>query len=268
MRAYGESVARNCQEEHVLFASVFFRRLLTVFPAEAKRRLVPTLAYQLAVSPYAPEELKIEILGALSLEPDIPERNLVNQFDKLIIRPLQNVSGLLNANSPVVFVLDSVQNTDCDTVGVVIRDIAWAVGRLRQEGVNAKAVITGVGYQRIVRAFTPIQTATRIFQAPITNPSSLLSRARSASFPFLNWKYGRSEPVQRAVEIGSALGIVIGLPPVISLVGMAILPSPLNIIVGGSALIILPAFMGMGISVGITVLAYREIARLVWPRSI
>jgi len=268
VRAYGESAAKTCQEEHVLLASVFLRRLLTVFPAEAKRRLVPTLAYQLAVSPYAPEELKIEILGALYLEPDIPERNLANQFEKLIVRPLQNVSGSLNANCPVVFVLDSVQNMDCDTVEVVLRDLAWALGRLRHEGVNAKAVITGVGYQRIVSAFTPIPTITRAFEAPITNPSSFLSRTRAASFSFLNWKYGRSEFVQRAVEVGSFLGIFTGLPPAISLVGMTLLPSPLNVIIGGSALIFLPACMGMGISVGISVLAYREMSRLIWPRSI
>lgn len=158
--------------------------------------------------------------------------SLANQFDKLIIRPLQNVSGLLHASRPVAFVFDLVQNIDCDTVGVVARDLVWAFGRLRQEGVNAKAIITGVGYQRIVSAFSPIQTIRRSFEAPITDPSSFLSMARSASFPFLNWKYCRSEFVQRAVEMCSVLGIFTALPPVISLVGVTLLPSPLNINVG------------------------------------
>lgn len=81
MRAYGQHAARRCKETHVLLASVFFRRLLSVFPAVAKRRLVPSLAYQLAVSPYSPEELKIEILDAFYLEPDIPERSLTTQFE-------------------------------------------------------------------------------------------------------------------------------------------------------------------------------------------
>lgn len=64
VRAYGESAAKNCQK-HVLLVSVVLRRLLTVFLAEEKRRFVPTLAaYQLTASPYAPEEFKIEILGA------------------------------------------------------------------------------------------------------------------------------------------------------------------------------------------------------------
>ena len=268
VRAYGENSARHCKEEHILLASVFLRRLLNVFPAEAKRRLVPTLAYQLAVSPYAPEELKIEILGALYMEPDIPELNLAIQFQKLIVFPLQNVRGSLPANCPVVFVLDSVQNVDCDTVGVVIRDLAQAVARLHQEGVNAKAVITGVGYHRILKAFTPIQSTTKTHTAPITIPSSFSSRARSAAFSFLDWKYERSEFVQRGVEVGSVCGVLMGLPPLVSLVGMTLLPSPLNAIVGIFGPLFVTIGMTTAMSVAISVLSFREVAKLIWPRSI
>ncbi|KIM37446.1 hypothetical protein M413DRAFT_423274 [Hebeloma cylindrosporum] len=266
VRAYGEISAKHCKEEHVLLASVFFRRLLAVFPAEAKRRLVPSLAYQLAVSPYAPEELKIEILGALYAEPDIPERNLAIQFEKLITRPLQNVRELLQPNSPVVFVLDSVQNIDCDAVGDVIRAIAQAVENLHMQGVNAKAVITGVGYDRIVNSFADIHTTTRNYPAPISNPSSFFSRTRSAAFPFLNWKYNRSELVQRGVEIGSVFAVLTGLP-LTSMVGIFILPTPLNIIVWGFGI---TSMLGLGFAVpiGIGLVAYKELARLVWPRSI
>ena len=268
VRAYGESAAKSCKEEHVLLASVFFRRLLSVFPAIAKRRLVPSLAYQLAVSPYAPEELKIEILGAFYLEPDIPERNLTIQFDKLITRPLLNVRGLLQPNSPVVFVLDSVQDIDCDTVGDVIRELALAVNNLHAGGVNAKAVVTGVGYDRIVNEFAGIQTTNRIHPAPITNPSSFLSMVRSVAFPFLNWKYSLPELVQRGVEIGSVLGTLVGLPSTVSVLCVVLLPSPFGALVGGFGALFLGVGLTTAMSVGITVLAYSELARLIRPRSI
>jgi len=268
VRAYGESAAKYCKEEHVLLGSVFFRRLLSVFPAIAKRRLVPSLAYQLAVSPYAPEELKIEILGAFYLEPDIPERNLTTQFDKLITRPLLNVQGLLQPNTPIVFVLDSVQNIDCDTVGVVIRELALAVNNLHAGGLNAKAVITGVGYNRIVNEFAGIQTTNRTHPAPITNPSSFFSMVRSVAFPFLDWKYGLPEVVQRGVELGSVLGTFFVLPPIVSGLAMVLLPSPFGAIVGVFGSLFLTLGLSTAMSVGISVLAYNELARLIWPRSI
>ena len=68
--------------------------------------------------------------------------------------------------------------------------------------------------------------------------------------------------------MGSVCGVLIGLPPLVSLVGMTLLPSPLNAIVG----IFGPIFVTIGIttamSAAISALSYRELARLIWPRSI
>ena len=274
MREYGESAAKHYKAQPILLATIFFRRLLAVFPAEGKRRLVTTLAYQLAVSPHAPEELKIEILGALYLEPDLPERNLASQFEKLIVRPLQNVRSLIHC--PVVFVLDSVHNIDCESVGDVIKELAQAMNLLLQgERVDAKVVITGVGYERIIKAFEQnknIEAITTTYPTPISNPSSLFSIARTWCFPLFDLKYNRSEFVQRAIEaltvIGGLTGVMVVLPPFLMVAAMTLLPSPLNMIVGVFGPILLSLAMSLSITVGIVVLAYREITRLVWPRSI
>ena len=75
---------------------------------------------------------------------------------------------------------------------------------------STKTVITGLRYDLILKAFTPIQPTMRIYLAPITDPSSFSSRAKSAAFPFFDWKYVRSEFVQCGVEVGSVLGIFVG----------------------------------------------------------
>jgi hypothetical protein len=201
VQAYGETAAKLCKEEGVLHANIFIGRLLSMFPGEGKRRLVPTLAYQLAISPFAPEELKIEILRALFLEPDIPQHNLANQFEKLIVRPLQNVRSLL---PPVVFVLDSVHKIYYDGIRDVIEELVQALDLLHQKGVDAKAVITGVGYHGIIKTFQRSTTIeiSRMYPIPLTNPLSLLSIARKSRFRFLDWMYSRSWPVQVIVGVG------------------------------------------------------------------
>ncbi|KJA15323.1 hypothetical protein HYPSUDRAFT_194404 [Hypholoma sublateritium FD-334 SS-4] len=271
VREYGESAAKQCKDRGMLLASVFLRRLLTVFPAETKRRLVPTMAYQLAVSPRAPEALKIEILGALHLEPDLPERNLADQFDKLIVRPLVHVRDLLDPACPPLFLLDSVQNTTWDTAGAVVHELVHAVSELHRQGVDARAVITGVGYSPIIKAFQDSakdDAATRIHALPMTAPASLASRARAFVFPALSWKYGLSEFAQRGVEVASLIGVVTGLPYLTSLLALLLLPTPFNVL----AAMILPLVMVLGmttaLSIGISVVAYREMARMIWPREI
>lgn len=75
------------------------------------------------------------------MKPDIPEQNLANQ--------------LISASCPVTLVLDSVLNIDFAIIGVVIRELASAVALLRQGcmPVDAKAVTTCVGYDRILQLF-------------------------------------------------------------------------------------------------------------------
>lgn len=151
VRAYGEMAAELCKNQHVLHANIFVERLLSSLPGQGKKRLVPTLAYQLAASPYAPQELKIAILRALFLRPDIPQHNLGTQFERLIVDPLRSVSNSLP--KPVIFVLDSVHTIHCDGATNVITELANILIRLRHEGVVAKAVITGLGYRSIINIF-------------------------------------------------------------------------------------------------------------------
>lgn len=260
VRAFGENVAKHCKEEHPL-ASVFFRPLYDGREQKEERRLVPSLGDQLE-SPYAPEP-KIEMPGAFYLEPDIPEHNPTIQFEQLITRPLQNVRGLLQPNNPVVSVLDSVHNIDCDTVGNVIRDLAQAVNNLRAEGVNTKTVGTGIGSDRIVNTFAGMQTMNT-HSAPISNnPSSSLSMARSVAFPFLNRKYGLPELVQLGVEISSVVGTFIGLPPLIPVTSMTLLQSPLKTIIRIFGPLFLALGLAMAVLVGIAMLAYKGLRRFI-----
>ena len=269
VRSYGECIAKHCKEEQALFASVFFRRVLSVFPAEGKRRLVPTLAYQLAVSPYAPEELKVEILGALYMEPDIPEHNLKNQFQKLIVNPLLNVAHMLPADHPVIFLLDSVQNIDSAVVVDVLRELTSAVNFLRQATVpvNAKAVITGVGYDKIFQAFKS-DPPDQITSMPVSGPPSLLARSRAVFFPVLDWKYGRPEFFQRLVELSGVGVAMVGLPAFVMLTSMAILPAPLGVLVGTFGSLFLAIGMATAASVGLTIVVYREAIRFVYNKSV
>lgn len=271
VREYGESAAKQCKDHGMLLASVFLRRLLTVFPAEAKRRLVPTMAYQLAVSPRAPEALKIEILGALHLEPDLPERNLAEQFDKLIVRPLVHVRDLLGPAGAPVFLLDSVQNTAWDTVGTVVHELVHAVSELHQGGVDARAVITGVGYGPVIQAFQDSakeNASTRIHALPLTVSTSFSSRARALIFPVLSWKYGLPEFAQRGVEVVSFMGALAGTPFLAWFLAVILLPSPINYLVSTTLFMLTFAAIPSVLSVGVSVVVYREAARVIWPRSI
>ena len=271
VREYGESAAKQCKDRGMLLASVFLRRLLTVFPAEAKRRLVPTMAYQLAVSPRAPEELKIEILGALHLEPDLPERNLAEQFEKLIVRPLVHVRDLLGPACAPVFLLNSVQNTAWETADTVVHELVHAVSELHRGGIEARAVITGVGYSPVMKAFensAKDNNTTRIHALPLTKPTSLSSRARAFLFPVLSWKYGLPEFAQRVVEAVSFMGALAGTPFLTWGIGILLLPSPINYFVSTALFMLTLVTIPSALSIAISVVAYREAARVIWPRSI
>lgn len=239
VQAYGEMAARICKDEHVFHANIFVGRLLSLFPWQGKRRLVPTLAYQLAASSYAPEELKIEILRALFLEPDIPQHNLTTQFEKLIVHPLQSAHSARGSLPPVVFVLDSVHNIDCDSVMNVVTEFVEALVRLRKAGVNAKAVITGVGYRSIIKMLLADKydkSITRVLPIPLTNPHSFLSIVRATCLPVLDWMYSQSWPVQ--ITIGICLLMFLGLSTLVvefffcltAAASIFTLPIPINLL--------------------------------------
>lgn len=226
--------AKLCKDQHVLHATIFIDHLLSSFSGQGKKRLVPTLAYQLAASPYAPQELKIAILRALFLEPDIPQQNLPTQFARLIIEPLQSVSNLL---PPVIFVLDSVHTIHCDGVMTIITELADVLYRLRQGGVVAKVVITGLGYRSIINIFN-YNHISRIFPIPPTNPSSFLSIARtSCILPVVDWLYSRSRPLQFVIGAStmmcaslSTAAMCLAAPVVVIYSGARFLPTSFGIL--------------------------------------
>lgn len=270
VRLYGEAVAKHCKEECALFSSFFFRRIFNVFPADGKR-LAATLAYQICVSSVCPQELKVEILGTLHAEPDIPEQSLENQLQKLIVRPLINAALHLPPTSPVIFVLDSVH--DCERVEHILENLSRALRNLNEQGVNAKAVFTSLSYQR---ALTPMQQesikpATCDLPIPLSNKSSLFDRIRSRTFFLFDRKYNLPEIAQRVVEAGVAMGLWAAVPfcvyfstlSICLIVGLG----PFAFLVAGGAALFTVIAQAVTVSLGVTILMYRELARYMWPRS-
>ena len=271
VRVTGESVARHFQAKDVLLASIFFRRILSFWPAQGNR-VVPSLAYQLVVSPHCPEEVKIEILGAFHAEPDIPEQSLQNQFQKLIVRPLLNAIMSLPPTLPIVFLLDSVH--DCQIVENIIYALANALHELRKGGVNAIAVITTVSYSKILDSVQSQETTTSITQTsstPVTSPHSLISRARALVFPLLDLKYKLPDFVQRMLEVLTVFFSFMSIPFVVYFTvlisGLLIGLGPGAVLLAGTATFLVCIAMAICVSIAFPIFAYRELARVMWPRS-
>jgi hypothetical protein len=199
VQAYGEHIAARCATQGALLAgSFFFRRrgIFGVFPAEL-RRLVPTIAYQVCVAPNCPHDLKVEILGALYMEPDIPEQTLHNQLQKLLITPLQRLSRL---STPVILVLDSIDN--CEDVKDVIIPIAKVVKELPDQ-INMKFIITSHSYRYVLDTLQNqhIQTSSLSYH-PIPTGSVI----QQVLFHARNWRYELPDLLQSFVT--GALGFV------------------------------------------------------------
>ncbi|EDR12667.1 uncharacterized protein LACBIDRAFT_323301 [Laccaria bicolor S238N-H82] len=271
VRLTGESVARHFQAKDVLLTSVFFRLILSFWPAQGNR-VVPSLAYQLVVSPHCPEELKVEILGAYYAEPDIPEQSLQNQFQKLIVRPLLNAIKFLPPTLPIVFLLDSVH--DCQIVEIIIYALAKALHELRKGGVNAIAVITTVSYSKILDSVKSHETTTSITQTsstPVTSPHSLISGARALAFPLLDLKYKLPDVVQRVVEVLTAFLSFASIPFVVYLAvlisGLLIGLGPGAFLLAGTVTFLVGIPMLICVSIAFPIFVYTELARVIWPRS-
>lgn len=272
VRLTGESVARHFEAKDVMLASVFFRLILSFWPAQGNR-VVPSLAYQLVVSPHCPEELKVEILGAYHAEPDIPEQSLQKQLQKFIVRPLLNAIKFLPPSLPIVFLLDSVH--DCQIVEIIIYALAKALHELRKGGINAIAVITTVSYSKILDSVKSQKTTTSITQTsstPVNSPDSLISGARALAFPLLDLKYKLPDVVQRAVEVQTAFLLFMSIPFVVCftvfisgfLIGLGprgafLLAVIVTVLVGMPMLIC--------VSIAFPIFVYTELARVIWPRS-
>lgn len=199
VQAYGQHIAARCATGSALFGSFFFRRrgVFDIFPAEI-RRLVPTLAYQICVAPNCPQNLKVEILGAFYMEPDIPEQTLYNQLQKLLITPLRRT----HLSTPVIFVLDSIDN--CEDAKDVIIPIAKVVKELSDEINIMQFVITSHSYRYVLDTLQNqhIQ-ASFLSYHPIPSGSSI----KQILFHARNWRYELPDLLQSFVT--GALGFVL-----------------------------------------------------------
>ena len=89
--AIAQTIAEMCAELGLLVASFFFSRSSQLRNNE--RRLIPSIAYQLALSIPATRSY---IESAVQIDPSIFDRSLDTQIETLIIRPLNNAYAGVN----------------------------------------------------------------------------------------------------------------------------------------------------------------------------
>jgi hypothetical protein len=266
VQAHGEHLAASCAEQDILFASFFFRRrgTLDVFPAETKR-LVPTLAYQICVSPSCPKDLKVEILGALYMEPDIPEQTLYNQFKKLLISPLRKYP-LDPLAAPIVIILDSIHN--CEDVKHLIVPIRRVVSELIQaDAPNLKFVITSLSYRYVLNTFQKQDdTAALSYTHPIL--PRYKSYFHQIYFCALNYRYELPDLAQRFVTV-LFISVLWMCTPYLLVAFLAVLGFPpiLAAVLGWAAVLLPTVVMSMYWLVSFQVRMYRESARLFQSRD-
>ena len=259
MQAHGEHIAACCSEEGGLFGTFFFRRrgVFDIFPAEYQR-LVPTLAYQICVAPTCPQELKVEILGALYMEPDIPEQTLYNQFQKLLIIPLRKFPPSPLA-TPIIFVLDSIHN--CEDVKHLIIPIARVVKEL-SDGIHIKFVVTTVSYRYVLDTLRKQDIASLTYGHPIP-PGSYMQQAL---FIVRNWRYELPDIVQRIVTAMLFFALWIFSFPFLTWVFMVVGLPPLAVILGYGAILVSSFILMIYWMVSFQVMMYKEAGRLLQSR--
>ena len=269
VQAYGEHISARCTTEGALFGSFFFRRrFFSLFPAEFNR-LVPTLAYQICVAPSCPRELKIEILGALYMEPNIPEQTLYNQFQKLLISPLQKFPGSQTSSIPIIFVLDSIHT--CEDVKHLITPIARVVNELAAAGINMRFVVTSVSYRYVLNALQKQDIAPLTYDYPII---PLNSYVQQISFLVRNWMYELPDLVQSVVvglSIWASVVVFFGFGPIFlgwSLAAVGLPPAVVILAVGlgyGAvflSMVILLVYWPLALQLRV----YQEMSRLLQSR--
>ena len=118
-----QTLAKDCADRYKLAASFFFSRAIPQCSSISK--VIPTLAYQLAVSiPQAQEPIK----EAFTADPSIPDKNLAVQFTKLVYQPLLAIKHLI---SPMIVVIDALD--ECEDKGGAVRLIEIITGAFRGE---------------------------------------------------------------------------------------------------------------------------------------
>jgi hypothetical protein len=187
VEAYGVHITDECSRTDALLASFFFRRRgeSGIWPADY-RRLVPTIAYQICISLNCPRKLKTEILGALYMEPHIPEQALQHQFKKLLIAPLRQFAQDLSS-TPVIIVLDSIHH--CEDVKHIIIPIVQAMQELEkdplEQQVNVKFVVTSVSYDYVLDTLRKSARASPVYYHILPNDDFI----QRISFIIRNFKH-------------------------------------------------------------------------------
>ncbi|TEB33606.1 hypothetical protein FA13DRAFT_162268 [Coprinellus micaceus] len=110
------TVSDKLQKRQELAATFYFSSYKGIAETMSKRRLVTTLAYQLAVHPHLTDTLLSPILSTIRKNPALFDLNLTQQLETLILQPLRASRGNLGPTStPMVILIDGVD--ECGEVG-------------------------------------------------------------------------------------------------------------------------------------------------------
>lgn len=117
-----KTVAERAAGDKILGASFFFSR------DEDKRKtaklLFTTLAYHLS---YHYPAIAEQISTTLKADPEVAERDPIQQFDRLIARPLQTT---IRGENPILLVIDALDECEENDAGTVLSLLAQEVSRI------------------------------------------------------------------------------------------------------------------------------------------
>ena len=128
--AIAQTIAEMCAELGLLVTSFFFSRTSQLRNNE--RRLIPSIAYQLALSIPGTRSY---IESAVQIDPSIFDRSLETQIETLIIRPLKNAYAVVNPAEakqwPKLIIIDGLDECHGPSIQCsIIRLISSALLRI------------------------------------------------------------------------------------------------------------------------------------------
>ena len=164
--AIAQTVAQMLFEQGRLSGSFFFARGSTTGRGDVKR-LVPTLAYQLAK--YLPET-RAHIVTAVLSDPAIFDLDLLSQVQNLVINPLRiasNASSSSSNASPRLFILDGLD--ECCDAGIqcrIVQVFATAVKSMQHRHPH-KFLIASRSEMHLLAEFNDHNTAAVCRRLPL-----------------------------------------------------------------------------------------------------
>ncbi|KAJ3539495.1 hypothetical protein NMY22_g4713 [Coprinellus aureogranulatus] len=114
--AIAGTIADECYREGLLAASFFFSAFSGSQDRRSMHSLLPTLVYRL-LEHNTIHGFKHEVLSVLERDPMVFDRNLEQQLEHLILRPLRNIFSLSNVQKwqwPKVIVIDGLDECEGD----------------------------------------------------------------------------------------------------------------------------------------------------------